>query len=83
MDKVPRRQDMCNPILQALRGLGGSGHIDEIADRVITILNIPELIATSFHDQEFSNQTEIEYRLAWARTDLKNYGMIEKSGRGV
>ena len=83
MDKVPRRQDMYNPILQALRDLGGSGRIDEIADRVIAIMDVPEPIASTLHDQESSNQTEIEYRLAWARTDLKNYGMIEKSGRGV
>lgn len=74
---------MYNPVLQALRDLGGSGRIDEIADRVITIMNIPEPIASTLHDEESSNQTEIEYRLAWARTDLKNYGMIEKSGRGV
>ncbi len=29
------------------------------------------------------NQTELEYRLAWARTYLKKYGMVENSARGV
>lgn len=29
------------------------------------------------------NQTEVAYRLAWARTYLKIYGLIENSGRGV
>src|SRR5205085_2014960 len=27
--------------------------------------------------------TEIEYRLAWARTYMKKYGLLENSGRGV
>ena len=29
------------------------------------------------------NETEIEYRLAWARTYLKRYGLIDNSSRGV
>ncbi len=82
-DKLPRRHEMYNPVIQALRDLGGSGHIDEIADRVIEIMQISDSVASVLHDQESGNQTEIEYRLAWARTDLKNHGVIEKSGRGV
>jgi len=30
-----------------------------------------------------SNQTEVGYRLAWARTYLKKYGLLENSARGV
>lgn len=30
-----------------------------------------------------TNQTELEYQLAWARTYLKNYGIITNSSRGV
>jgi restriction system protein len=30
-----------------------------------------------------SSRTELEYRLAWARTHLKNLGLITNSGRGV
>jgi restriction system protein len=83
MDSVPRREEMYNPVLQALRDLGGSGTIDEIAERVIAILKVPDEIASRLHDPDSSNQTEVEYRLAWARTYLKNFGLIEKSGRGV
>lgn len=83
MESVPRRDDLYNPLLQALRELGGSGTIDEIAERVITILQMPEPIASQLHDQDNSNETELEYRLAWARTGLKNYGILERSGRGV
>ena len=83
MDTVPRKEDMYNPLLQALRELGGSGTIDEIAERVITILEVPEEIVSVQHDPDNSSQTELEYRLAWARTYLKNFGMLERSGRGV
>ena len=34
-------------------------------------------------DGEKSSQTEIEYRLAWARTYLKKYGILENSDRGI
>ena len=32
---------------------------------------------------EKSNQTELGYRLAWARTYLKKYGLLENSSRGI
>lgn len=80
---VPRKEDMYNPLLQALRDLGGSGTIDEIAEHVITALRVPDDVASLFHNPETSNQTELEYRLAWARTYLKLYGLLERSGRGV
>lgn len=83
MNTVPRKEEMYNPLLQALRELGGSGTIDEIAERVITILKVPEAVASQLHDPENSNEIELEYRLAWARTYLKNYGVLERSGRGV
>lgn len=83
MTVVPRKEEMYNPILQALRELGGSGTIDEIAERVITILGVPDEIASILHDPEYSNETELEYRLAWARTYLKKFGVLERSGRGV
>ena len=31
------------------------------------------------HDPETGNETEIEYRLAWARTYLKKYGLVDNS----
>lgn len=83
MDAVPRKEDMYNPLLQALRELGGSGTIDEIAERVIALLKVPEEVASIAHDPETGNGTELEYRLAWARTYLKNFGVLERSGRGV
>src|SRR5260370_25304504 len=83
MSDVPQREEMYNPLLQALRDLGGAGVNEEIADRVIKTLNVPEEVASVLHSTDNSNETELEYRLAWARTYLKNFGMLERSGRGV
>jgi restriction system protein len=35
------------------------------------------------HDPDKSNMTEVGYRLAWARTYLRKYGLLENSSRGV
>ena len=78
MKKLPTYDSLMNPILKALRFLGGSASIDEMYDKVVEIENIDEEISSVFHDQEKSNQTEVSYRLAWARTYLKKYGVDDK-----
>jgi len=35
------------------------------------------------HNPDKGSQTEVEYRLAWTRTYLKKYGILENSSRGV
>jgi restriction system protein len=72
-----------NPLLRALRALGGSGSVEEIYDKVAEIEKLPEDVLSQLHDPEKSNQTEVAYRLAWARTYLKKYGLLENSTRGV
>lgn len=80
---MPTFDELMNPLLEALRALGGSGSIDEIYDKVVELQDIPEEVASVPHNPENSNQTEIGYRLAWARTYLKKYGLLENSSRGV
>ncbi len=72
-----------NPLLDALFSLGDSGSTDEIYEKVLEQEKIDEEIASIPHNPEKSNQTEIAYRLAWARTYLKKYGFLENSSRGV
>lgn len=72
-----------NPVLQALRELGGSGSTDEIYQRIAENLKLPEDILSVPHDPETSNQTEVQYRLAWARTYLKKFGYLESPQRGL
>ena len=85
MDKseVPRYHELFNPLLEALHELGGSGTNDEIYETVLDQSDLSDEIAEVPHDPEKSNRTELEYRLAWARTYLKKYGVINNSERGV
>ncbi len=80
---MPTYHELMNPLLQALHQLGGSGSIEEIAQKVAELSDLPEEILNVPHNPEKSSQTEIEYRLAWARTYLKKYGMLDNSDRGI
>ena len=82
-DQMPKYHELMNPLLKALRELGGSGSIEEISAKVSESLDLPDDVLSITHDQDKSSQTEIEYRLAWARTYLKKYGVIDNSERGV
>lgn len=86
MKKVPHRQALMLPVLQAISDLGGSASVEEIRDKVTANLNIPDEIQSLPYISKRGSRdgrTEIEYNLAWARTDLKQLGLIENSKRGV
>ena len=80
--KVPTYDKLLNPTLTALHHLGGSASIAELRDQVIEDLKLPKEIVEQPHPGK-SNRTELEYRLAWARTYLKKYGAITNSARAV
>jgi len=80
---MPRYHELMNPLLKALHELGGSGSIEEMSSRVSEFLDLSEDVLSIPHDPEKSSQTELEYRLAWARTYLKRYGILDNSERGV
>ena len=75
--------ELMNPVLQALKILGGSGTNEEINDKVAEIVKIPTDQLEILHNPEKGGMTEIEYRLMWTRTYLKKYGLIENSSRGI
>ena len=83
MPTLPTFHSLMNPLIQALRLLGGSGSVDEIYEKAVEIENISEDVIAKLHDAEKSNRTEVAYRLAWARTYLKKFGLLENSSRGV
>jgi restriction system protein len=64
-----------------VRALGGSGSIDEIVETVLQRQDFTEEQQQVLHGD--GPQTEIEYRLAWARTYLKFMGLLINSRRGV
>ena len=80
---MPKYHELMNPLLAALHELGGSGSIEEIAQKISELSDLPEDLLNIPHNPEKSSQTEIEYRLAWARTYLKKYGLLDNSDRGI
>ena len=77
---TPKYHGLFTPTLQALRHLGGSASIPELEEEVIRILGLTNEEVAEPHDER---RTKLEYRLAWARTYLKTYGLIGNSERGV
>ena len=80
--KCPSEMELVEPTFSALVELGGSATVDEIRDKVIEMMNLPDDAIDELHKGK-AQQTELEYQLAWARTRLKNYGAITNSKRGV
>jgi restriction system protein len=80
---LPTYDQMMAPLLQVLRDLGGSATINELDALVIERLHLPDTVTNTLHDPTKGSQTELEYRLAWARTYLKKSGLLENSSRGV
>lgn len=78
---LPSSLDLLNPTLKALQLLGGSGSILEIANIICEMQNFSEEQQSIPHKN--GPQTEILYRLAWARTYLRIYGLIENKSHGV
>lgn len=79
---LPKFYELLNPLLNALHALGGSGSIQELYDKVVELEQVPETLLSQPHNQD-SDQSEVAYRLAWARTYLKKFGLLENSERGV
>lgn len=77
---LPRTNALMWWQLLALRELGGSGKNTEINARASQLLSLSEEQLSVMHTESFA---EIDYRYAWARTNLKNAGAIQQSARAV
>lgn len=75
-----RHLNLFNPLLKALHNLNGSGTLSEIEEEVAKLMNLNDEELADIHR---GNRTKFSYRLAWARTYLKWYGLLENSSRGV
>lgn len=80
---IPTYDHLMNPVIKALHVLGGSGTIAEINLKAAEAAGLTDEQMEVLHDPERGSQTEVEYRLAWARTYLKKFGVLENSSRGV
>lgn len=79
--EIPPYHALLWPAVLALRELGGSGTIDELTDKVVEMGDFTDDQLEVLHQD--GPRTEIEYRLAWARTYLKGMGLAINSTRGV
>ena len=80
-DEMPTQVDLMWPTLRALAGLGGSGSIHELDDRVSTDLGLTDAMLDVLHGD--GPQTEFAYRCAWGRTRLRRIQAVDNSARGV
>lgn len=66
--------------LEALEKNGGKATNDQIREFAVSKLNLKPEQLTLIHS---GSRTELEYRLAWARTRAKRKGLLIKIGKGM
>lgn len=81
-NNVPNYGELITVTYAALKALDGSGKNDEINKKAAQILELPDEVLEIPHLNS-SSLSEVDYRLAWARTLLKKYGAIVNSSRAV
>lgn len=81
--ELPTYESLMNPTIKALKELGGSATIEELYNKVVDLAGISDEQLEIIHNTDRGSQTEVEYRLAWTRTYLKKFGILENSSRGV
>lgn len=57
---MPKYYELMNPLLEALHELGGSGSIEEIAEKVSELSDLPEDVLNIPHNPEKSSQRKRE-----------------------
>ena len=69
-----------NPLITALRELGGSARADEVCNSIAETLNLPDTVL----DKQLKNgESRYKNQVHWARFYLANTGYIDSSKRGV
>ncbi len=81
-NQVPSFDELIIPTVKALVELGGSGSNEEINTKVYELHNISDEIINIPHGEN-STVSEVDYRLAWSKTYLKKFGLLENSSRGI
>ncbi len=79
--KVPTRTELRWPTLEVLKKAGGSASNQEVLEHVTRHLALPDDVSDIVHGN--GPQTVVDYRLGWARTDLKLVGVVDNKTRGI
>ncbi len=72
---LPKYDSLFNPLLEAIKKLGGSASISELNEEVAKNLHLTDEEISQPHDER---RTELQYRLAWARTYLKDTDAVDQ-----
>lgn len=80
--ELPSSRQLILPVFRALKELGSSGTVSEIKTKITELAGLTDKQLEVPHAGAGAN-TEIDYRLHWARAYLKKYGVIDNSERGV
>lgn len=78
---IPTYNKLFNPVIEAIKNLGGSAKNDEILSEISKILKLTDEEASELYNG--GNRSVLDYRVAWAKSYLKVYGILSNSTRGV
>lgn len=80
--ETPKYHEFMNPTLKAMRQGGGTLTNEEIVDAVAQLMNLPDEVMER-QQTGHQNVGEVAYRIAWAKSYLKQAGYLTQSTRGV
>lgn len=84
MNKVnvmPTKAELMEEIIVALTSLGGTAKTSEIDANVAETINLSEELLALEDDS--STKTVSSYKMRWARTELRQKGVLTKPTRGT
>lgn len=82
MKTIPKRNELMQPTIEAIKQLGGSANTDEIYEKIVEILNLSDSVLNKVTNGK-TGQSDLKYDLAWVRTMLKNQEILASEGKGI
>lgn len=80
-DYFPSNRMLEDAVMKSLKLLGGTATTNQINSKVIEVLSLSDEIVQL--EDESGLGTKLNYRLRWARTNLKSKGIIKNVTRGT
>jgi restriction system protein len=81
MNKLPTRNELMSPTIEAIKKLGGSANTDEIYEKIVEDLQLSDALLEVIDGK--TGQSVLKYDLSWVRTILKNKNILTKGGKGI
>ena len=79
--ELPKHDALFWPVVNSFRQLDGSADNEQLVEKVIEILSLPDNLTAIPHKS--GPQSEIGYRIAWVKSWLKWGGMLDNPQRAV